>query len=200
VEELRLELLLPATPAYVELLQEFQVKEAKICEEFYTTDAMTNREWMQGGYELRHIMTRLSVHGFHHRLCQAKSFHEPGPECVCIRCGNHCKRYHVWSCSLRTDFAMKCDQQRDYYHCHTLCTLCAFLLALSSSAQAHSISEQILPTSSGLSYVSIILQLYMHNSLGYATVFNSHYVCLYSCIPSSKLKLPNWVHIILQCL
>jgi hypothetical protein len=91
VEELRLESLLPATPAYVELLQELQVKKAKIWEEFYTTDSMINREWTQGGYELRHVMTRLSVHGFHHRLCQAKSFHEPGPECVCIRCGNNCE-------------------------------------------------------------------------------------------------------------
>jgi hypothetical protein len=87
----------------VELLQELQLKKAKIWEEFCTTDAMINREWTQGGYELRHIMTRLSVHGFHHRLCQAKSFHEAGPECVCIRCGNHCERYHVLSCSLRTE-------------------------------------------------------------------------------------------------
>jgi hypothetical protein len=101
VQELRLESLLPSTPAYVELLQELQVKKAKIWEEFYTTDAMINRGWTQGGYELRHIMTRLSVHGFHHRLCQA--FHEPGPECVCIRCGNHCERYHVLSCSMRTE-------------------------------------------------------------------------------------------------
>jgi hypothetical protein len=54
VEELRLESLLPATPAYVELLQELQVKKAKIWDEFYTADAMkamTNREWTQGGYE-----------------------------------------------------------------------------------------------------------------------------------------------------
>jgi hypothetical protein len=44
VEELRLESLLPATPAYVELLQELQLKKAKIWEEFCTTDAMINRE------------------------------------------------------------------------------------------------------------------------------------------------------------
>jgi hypothetical protein len=66
VEELRLESLLPATPAYVELLQELQVKKAKI--------------WRQ-----------------------AKYFHEPGPECIYIRCGNHCERYHILSCSLRTE-------------------------------------------------------------------------------------------------
>jgi hypothetical protein len=53
--------------------------------------------------ELRHIMTRLSVHEFHHRLYQARSFHEPGPECACIRSGNQCERYHVLSCSLRTE-------------------------------------------------------------------------------------------------
>jgi hypothetical protein len=109
VEELRLESLLPATPAYVELLQELQVKKAKIWEEFYTTDAMINREWTQGGYELRHIMTRLSVHGFHHRLCQAKSFHEPGPECVCIRCGNNCEipRIKLYSAHRNTNYILQ---------------------------------------------------------------------------------------------
>jgi hypothetical protein len=74
VEELRLESLLPAAPAYVELLQELQVKKAKIWETFHTTDAMTNREWLQGGHELRHIMTRLSAHGFHHRYAKLSPF------------------------------------------------------------------------------------------------------------------------------
>jgi hypothetical protein len=43
VEELRPESLLPATPAYVKLLLELEVKKAKIWEEFYTTDAMTGK-------------------------------------------------------------------------------------------------------------------------------------------------------------
>lgn len=103
VEDLRLQHMLPATEVYIELLQELQAKRTEIWEEFYTTDAMINREWTRGGYELRHTVTRLAVHGFHHKMCNAVGFHEPGPECVCVRCEQLCTRYHAMECVLRLE-------------------------------------------------------------------------------------------------
>ena len=45
-EDLRLKMLLPAAPAYEELLREVQRKRESFNESFYSTDAMTNHEWM----------------------------------------------------------------------------------------------------------------------------------------------------------
>ena len=44
-------------------------------QEFYVTDAMTTREWMGTNYELRHVVTRFVVNGFHHRLYKVKNYH-----------------------------------------------------------------------------------------------------------------------------
>ena len=107
IEELRLKLLLPATEAYKDLLQELHEKKGEIWEKFYVTDAMTSREWTEGGYELRHTVTRLAVHGFHHKLCNTKSFHDPGPQCICARCGEQCARYHVLDCKMRPESLVK---------------------------------------------------------------------------------------------
>ena len=107
IEELRLKFLLPATPAYQDLLRELQEKKCKIWDDFFVTDAVTSREWTKGGYELRHTVTRLSVHGFHHKLCNIQRFHEPGPDCVCVRCGDQCERYHVLNCKRRSESLVK---------------------------------------------------------------------------------------------
>jgi hypothetical protein len=100
LEKLMLQLLLSTTPAYVECLRSLQSKKNCIWEDFYSTDVMVNREWTQSRYELRHMMTRLSVHGFHFKLCKTKKFHELEPECICERCENYCERCHVMFCKL----------------------------------------------------------------------------------------------------
>lgn len=101
IEELRLTLYLPTTASYNIVLNELQRKKEDLWIDFYTTDAMTSEDWKQPNYELRHLVTRLAVHGFHHRLCETKAFHDPGPECVCERCGMACERYHVFKCKNR---------------------------------------------------------------------------------------------------
>ena len=75
-------MLLQHTPAYEELLRELQGKRDSIEESFYITDAMVNREWTQEEYELRHIMTRFAIHGFHHRICARKTFYQANQECI----------------------------------------------------------------------------------------------------------------------
>jgi len=79
-------MLLQHTPAYEELLRELQGKRDSIEESFYITDAMVNREWTQEVYDLRHVMTRFAIHGFHRRACSRKTFHQANQECICIMC------------------------------------------------------------------------------------------------------------------
>ena len=40
------------------------MKTDSISEEFYTTDAMVNLEWMRAEYELRHVVTRFAIYDF----------------------------------------------------------------------------------------------------------------------------------------
>lgn len=100
--ELRHELLLPSTTAYVQLQEELQEKKKEIWQSFYSTDAMTNSDWMNTDYELRHITTRFATHGFHHLVCQNKTYHTPNEGCVCELCHRTCDRYHVMVCPERT--------------------------------------------------------------------------------------------------
>ena len=83
VEEIRHQRLLPFTAEYAEFLLELQEKRNEIWEEFYATTAMIDREWEKGGYELRHVVTRYAVHGFHYKACSNKKFHQPNEQCEC---------------------------------------------------------------------------------------------------------------------
>ena len=80
IEDLRTQILLQYTTAYDELLRELQGKRDSIEERFYITDAMVNREQTQEEYELRHIMARFAIHGFHHHICPRKTFHQANQE------------------------------------------------------------------------------------------------------------------------
>ncbi|KAJ4443961.1 hypothetical protein ANN_05750, partial [Periplaneta americana] len=51
---------------------------------------MCTREWARPNYEIRHILTRYAIHGFHHKVCSTKSFQEPNQECECELCKNPC--------------------------------------------------------------------------------------------------------------
>lgn len=99
VEELRQNM--PYTEAYGALLKELQDKREEVWEDFYATDVMTTTEWRRADYELRHVTTRLAVHGFHHRLCSTEKYHSPNQQCQCKLCGKKCHRYHVLACEMR---------------------------------------------------------------------------------------------------
>jgi hypothetical protein len=87
IEELRTRILLPSTRAYQVFLQELYPKEADIWIDFYRTDAMMTSKWKEPGYELRHSVTWYATHGFHHRSCRRKNYHDPDLNCVCALCG-----------------------------------------------------------------------------------------------------------------
>ena len=101
IEDIRSLHLLPSTNPYQELLRDLQEKRNEIWADFYCTDAMIEREWTRSGYELRHVMTRFAVHGFHHRICAIKTFHEVNEACICELCRKPCDRYHVALCKER---------------------------------------------------------------------------------------------------
>ena len=99
IEELRQNM--PYTEAYGALLKELQEKREDVWEDFYTTDVMTTTEWRRADYELRHVITRMAVHGFHHRICSEEKYHSPNQQCQCSLCGKKCDRYHVLTCEMR---------------------------------------------------------------------------------------------------
>lgn len=110
IEDLRYQLLLPSTTAYQELLADLEEKKKSIWEQFYSTEAMTTSKWMNADYDLRHIVTRSAVHGFHHLICTTKVYHSPNENCVCVLCSGSCDRYHAVSCSKRaTSFTEFCQ-------------------------------------------------------------------------------------------
>ena len=101
IEDLRCEIMLPASDAYKQLLQDLHQKKNSISEDFYTTCAMQDRTWTEANHEMRHVTTRLATHGFHHKVCCNKTYHEPNDTCVCVLCSEVCDRYHITKCKNR---------------------------------------------------------------------------------------------------
>ncbi|KAJ4434236.1 hypothetical protein ANN_22784 [Periplaneta americana] len=93
VEDIRLQILLQSTQPYKDLLERREDKRRTIDPDFYATGAMVDRNWTK-----RHAITRFAIHGFHHKLCKTKSYHEPCESCVCELCDLKCERYHLTKC------------------------------------------------------------------------------------------------------
>ncbi|KAJ4432591.1 hypothetical protein ANN_21214 [Periplaneta americana] len=93
-EDLRTKFLLPATTQEAALKEERQQKRNEVPNDFYATDAMTDRSWTGPNNKIRSAVTRLAVHGYHHKLCKTSNYHDPPPECVCKLCDKPCARYH----------------------------------------------------------------------------------------------------------
>lgn len=111
IEELRYRLLLPSTDAYERLHQELNAKREEIWPDFFCTDAMIFTEWMRPNYDLRHLMTRFAVHGFHHKVCVIDKYHHPDEHCMCKLCGRQCGRYHAMDCDKRPSSLTKfCEE------------------------------------------------------------------------------------------
>ena len=103
IEDIRYNLLLPSTPQAEEHLRRRRQKREEIWPEFFTTEAMLNRKWSGPNQELRSAITRLSIHGFHHKLCSKSYYHEPTEDCRCKLCGEECERYHFNICAKRVN-------------------------------------------------------------------------------------------------
>ncbi|KAJ4443574.1 hypothetical protein ANN_05248 [Periplaneta americana] len=101
-EDLRTNMMLPKTNASERLLSTVREKREATPIEFYATGAMIDREWTKENFELRHVITRMAVHGFHHLICKTRTYHDPSDSCVCTLCSMKCERYHIELCAKRT--------------------------------------------------------------------------------------------------
>ena len=98
VEDLRLKFSLPFTVNWERSLQERKKKREEIWPNFYATEAMIDRSWTGTNQELRHFVNSLAVHGYHHKVCKNKGFHDPDNNCVCELCEQPCDHYHITVC------------------------------------------------------------------------------------------------------
>jgi hypothetical protein len=94
IEDLKTSLMMPTTTAYKDAPRELNKKKKGIWEDFYTTEAMTYRKWTETNYQLRHVINRTAVDGFHFKFCSEARFLEPCDECRCRLCSAPCERYH----------------------------------------------------------------------------------------------------------
>lgn len=101
IEDIRILFSLPSTQAIEKQLKELEKKREEIPQEFYGTGAMIDRTWTATSFDIRHVVTRLAVHGFHHKICNNSVFHEPNERCKCKLCGRTCERYHIEICNKR---------------------------------------------------------------------------------------------------
>ena len=102
IEDIRITFNLQRTQAYEDIIKERQDKAKTIPREILETDAMKTDEWKGPNYQLRHLYTRFAAHGFHGKICQNASYHDPKDDCRCTLCNEPCSKYHLMKCNSRT--------------------------------------------------------------------------------------------------
>jgi hypothetical protein len=98
IEELRTKLQLPSTKNAEAHLAERRKKREEIPLDFYSRDAMLNRNWSNANQRLKHVAIKLAVHGYHHKICKNMSYHDPSENCMCSLCDQFCDIYHITRC------------------------------------------------------------------------------------------------------
>lgn len=92
----------PYSSAATEHIRIRKEKRSEIWPEFYGTEALIFRErWQQPNYDMRHVITRYAVHGFHWKICVKVHYHDPDLTCVCKLCGGRAVIYHLERCPGR---------------------------------------------------------------------------------------------------
>ena len=102
MEEVRERFNLEKTLHYELFLEEFREKLTKVPLPFFVSYGMTQDSWKGPLCPTRHVITRASVHGFHHLFCGRREFHEPEDDCRCRRCHQPCPLYHSLECPRGT--------------------------------------------------------------------------------------------------
>ena len=88
---------------YIEAyIADIQVKEEKFNAVGYINGpAFTSENWKNENQTNRHIITRITSNGLHHKLCVQQNFHEINDECICKFCHNQAHLYHIIDCTAR---------------------------------------------------------------------------------------------------
>jgi hypothetical protein len=91
------------TTAYRQFLDHLQrKKEREFNNDIYQTPAMLSDNWKQPLFKHRHVQTRYAMHGFHHLICNDRTFHVAGENCQCKICGEkQIPQYHLLHCKRR---------------------------------------------------------------------------------------------------
>ena len=92
-----------------------QKKRKDIWSKLYTMDAMMIRQWM-GPNQKRHTITRLAVHGFHHKIFDNNYFHQPNDTCVCSMCKLPYDRYLLIVYNCKTKSVINYSEQKKFVH------------------------------------------------------------------------------------
>ena len=82
---------------------------------------MTNRKLTETNYQLRHVINRIAVHGFHFKFCSEARFHEPSDVCRGKLGSALCERYHITECTARTRSLAELATEK----LQAPCTMCA---------------------------------------------------------------------------
>lgn len=111
LEDLHMEQQMQNTKQYAQVLKKEYDKKKEIWRDFYSTDAMVYRQWTQTNQDYRSAITRMAIHGYHHKICKNTSYHEPDITCVCSLCEESCERYHLQDCKKRTKSLMEYSKE-----------------------------------------------------------------------------------------
>src|SRR5690606_24860651 len=96
VVELQVAFRLPKILAYTEHVTSLEQKQISVDFDFFFTPGVMNDTWKGPHQDLRHILTRHAVHGFHHILCRTSQYHEASESCVCRWCNmTGISQYHL---------------------------------------------------------------------------------------------------------
>jgi hypothetical protein len=77
VSDLKLKFALPDTNAFNKFCEANLGKQTEICDEYYMTCIMQNKNWQSILFEDRHVFTRFACHGYHYLFCKNKHFTLP---------------------------------------------------------------------------------------------------------------------------
>jgi hypothetical protein len=79
---------MPITEEYASYVECLEEKLSDVDPEFFLTSGMVQENWRAASKPKRHLATRASIHGFHHKLCEDSGCYLPSPQCVCLHCGS----------------------------------------------------------------------------------------------------------------
>ena len=71
------------TPAYSQYITSLEEKLADVDQDFFLSPAIAQTDWQGPQYKKRHLITRVSVHGFHFQLCTNSKSHDRTSACRC---------------------------------------------------------------------------------------------------------------------
>ncbi|KAJ4438679.1 hypothetical protein ANN_14626 [Periplaneta americana] len=101
IEDLRMKMALPSNESYNEAIARRTTKQRGVDSIFFCTDAMIYRDWIKPNQPQRYAIVGLTIHGYHHKMCQNSRFHQTDEKCVCKFCVKKCELYHFSECRNR---------------------------------------------------------------------------------------------------